>query len=148
MSNRKYIGHNSKPWLDWICLMTTHVLQDILAVLFKFLTPDLNVITRHRFWQQSPNLHQTRILRYFWLVLKMGVFDLDLQGHLSIMTRLFDYLMAPCNFHHIDRNFTIHHWLHQKLCCKYIIILVKFVKMTISGAACEKHFINMMTFSF
>ena len=41
----------------------------------------VHVITRHRFWLESPYLHQTSIMWYSRLVLKMGVIDLDLQGH-------------------------------------------------------------------
>ena len=40
----------------------------------------VRAITRHRFELESPNLHQTCILGYSRLVLKM-VIDLDLQGH-------------------------------------------------------------------
>ena len=39
------------------------------------------VISRHRFRLDSPNLHQTCILGYSRLVLKMEVIDFDLQGH-------------------------------------------------------------------
>ena len=39
------------------------------------------MITRHRFGLESPNLHQTCILGYPQLVLKMEVIDLDLPGH-------------------------------------------------------------------
>ena len=39
------------------------------------------MITRHTFGLESPNLHQAYILRNSRLVLKMGVIDLDLQGH-------------------------------------------------------------------
>ena len=38
-------------------------------------------ITRHKFELESPNVHQTCILGYSQLVLKMEVIDLDLQGH-------------------------------------------------------------------
>ena len=38
-------------------------------------------ITHHRFGLESPYLHQTRILGYAQLVLKMEVIDRDLQGH-------------------------------------------------------------------
>ena len=38
-------------------------------------------ITRHRFELESPNLHQTCIMGYSRLVLKIGVIDFDLQGH-------------------------------------------------------------------
>ena len=41
------------------------------------------MITRHRFGLESPNLHQTCILEYSRLVLKMEVIDLDLQVHLG-----------------------------------------------------------------
>ena len=41
----------------------------------------VRAITRHRFGLESPNLHQTCILGYSQLVLKMEVIDLDLQGH-------------------------------------------------------------------
>ena len=46
----------------------------------------VRMITRHRFELESPNLHETCILRYSQLVLKMEVIDLDLQGHLAILT--------------------------------------------------------------
>ena len=39
------------------------------------------MITRYRFRPKSPNLHQTCILGYSQLVLKVEVIDLDLQGH-------------------------------------------------------------------
>ena len=35
----------------------------------------------HRFGLESPDLHQTCIMWYFWLVLKTEVIDLDLQGY-------------------------------------------------------------------
>ena len=38
-------------------------------------------ITSHIFELESPNLHQTCILRYSQLVLQIGVIDFDLQGH-------------------------------------------------------------------
>ena len=41
----------------------------------------VRTITRHRFELESPNLHQTCILGYSQLLLKMEVIDLDLQGH-------------------------------------------------------------------
>ena len=41
----------------------------------------VRTITRHRFVLESPNLHQTCILGYSRLVLKMEVIDLDLHGH-------------------------------------------------------------------
>ena len=47
----------------------------------------VRTITHHRFELESPNLHQACILGYFWLVLKMGVNDLDLQGHLATSTQ-------------------------------------------------------------
>ena len=40
----------------------------------------VRTITHHRFGLKSPNLHQTCILGYSWLVLKMEVIDRDLQG--------------------------------------------------------------------
>ena len=46
----------------------------------------VRMITHHRFELESPNLHETCILRYSQLVLKMEVIDLDLQGHLAILT--------------------------------------------------------------
>ena len=47
----------------------------------------LRTITCNGFELESPNLHQTCILRFFQLVLKMWVIDLDLQGHLAISTQ-------------------------------------------------------------
>ena len=47
----------------------------------------VRTITRHRFELESPNLHQTCILWYSGLVLKIGVIDLDLQvffGHFDL----------------------------------------------------------------
>ena len=41
------------------------------------------VITRHRFGLESPNLHETCILGYFRLVLRMDVIDPDLQGYVG-----------------------------------------------------------------
>ena len=41
----------------------------------------VRMITHHRFELESPNLHQTCIIGYSWLVLKMKVIDLELQGH-------------------------------------------------------------------
>ena len=41
------------------------------------------MITHRRFGQESPHLHQTCILGYSWLVLKMGVIDVDIEGHLT-----------------------------------------------------------------
>ena len=41
----------------------------------------VRTITHHIFELESPNLHQTCILGYSQLVLKIGVIDLDLQGH-------------------------------------------------------------------
>ena len=41
----------------------------------------VRTITRHTFELESPNLRQTCIMGYSWLVLKIGVIDLDLQGH-------------------------------------------------------------------
>ena len=38
----------------------------------------------NRFGLESPNLHQTCILGYFRLVLKMEVIDLDLQDHFDL----------------------------------------------------------------
>ena len=35
---------------------------------------------------ESPNLHQICILKFSQLVLKMGVIDIDLQGHLAIIS--------------------------------------------------------------
>ena len=43
-------------------------------------------ITHHWFGLQSPNLHQTYILGYSQLVLKIEVMDFDLQGHFAILT--------------------------------------------------------------
>ena len=43
----------------------------------------VRTITRHRFEFKSPNLHQTCIMGYSRLTLKIGVVDLDLQGHLG-----------------------------------------------------------------
>ena len=41
----------------------------------------VRMITHHRFGLESRNLHQTCILGYSQLVLKIEVIDLDLQGH-------------------------------------------------------------------
>ena len=46
----------------------------------------VRAITRHRLGLESPNLHQTCILGYSRLLLKMEIIDLDLQGHLAIST--------------------------------------------------------------
>ena len=77
----------------------------------------VRTITRHRFELESPNLHQTCIMRYSQLVLKMGVIDLDLQGHLAISTQETAF------------NVTLIHWSRQaKGCytsqtCSCIIVL-------------------------
>ena len=51
----------------------------------SFITPWpfslVRAITLHRFGLESPNLHQTCIMGYSWLVLKIGVIDFDLQYH-------------------------------------------------------------------
>ena len=44
------------------------------------------MITCSGFKLESPNLHQICILGFSQLVLKMGVIDLDLQGHLAIIS--------------------------------------------------------------
>ena len=49
----------------------------------------VRVMTRHRHGLQSPNLHQTCILGYSQLVLKINVIDLDLQGHFGHLTQNF-----------------------------------------------------------
>ena len=41
----------------------------------------VHMITQHRFELNSPNLHQTFIMGYPQLVLKMGAIDCDLQGY-------------------------------------------------------------------
>ena len=41
----------------------------------------VRTITRHRFELESPNLHQSCIMGYSRLVLKIEVIDLDLEGH-------------------------------------------------------------------
>ena len=41
----------------------------------------VRTITRHRFELESPNLHQTCIMGYSQLILKMEVIDLDVQCH-------------------------------------------------------------------
>ena len=46
----------------------------------------VHTITRHRFELESPNLHQICILEYSQLVLKMEVIDLELQGHMTILS--------------------------------------------------------------
>ena len=56
------------------------------------------MITYNGFELESPNLHQIRILGYSQLVLKMGVIDIDFQGHLGH----FDFRIArnsavPCD---------------------------------------------------
>ena len=43
----------------------------------------IRAITRHRFGLKSQNLRQICILGYAGLVLKMGVVNLELQGHLG-----------------------------------------------------------------
>ena len=43
-------------------------------------------ITRHWFGLESSNLHQICIMGYSWRVLKMGVIELDLQGHFGHLT--------------------------------------------------------------
>ena len=46
----------------------------------------VSAITCHRFDVESPDLHQICILEFSQLVLKMGVIDLDLQGHLAVIS--------------------------------------------------------------
>ena len=41
----------------------------------------VRTITHHKFELESSNLHQTCIMGYSQLILKMGVIDLDFQGH-------------------------------------------------------------------
>ena len=41
----------------------------------------VRTITRHKFELESSNFHQTCIMGYSWVVLKMEVIDLELQGH-------------------------------------------------------------------
>ena len=43
-------------------------------------------ITCNGFQLESPNMYQICILGFPQLVLKMGVIDLDLQGHLAIIS--------------------------------------------------------------
>ena len=43
------------------------------------------MITCNWFELELPNLHQICILEFCQLALKMGVIDLDLQGHLAII---------------------------------------------------------------
>ena len=52
---------------------------------FKEFRP-VRAITFNGFELESPNLHQICILGLSQLVLKMGGIDLDLQGHLAILT--------------------------------------------------------------
>ena len=47
----------------------------------------VHTITRHRFKLESSNVHQTCILGYSQLVLKIEVIDLDLQGHFGHLTK-------------------------------------------------------------
>ena len=44
------------------------------------------MITCNRFELESPNFHKICILGFSQMILKMGVIDLDLQGHLVILT--------------------------------------------------------------
>ena len=46
----------------------------------------VGAITCNGFELESPNLLQIYILGFFQLVLKMGVIDIDFQGHLAIAT--------------------------------------------------------------
>ena len=55
-----------------------HYSHFVLELLEIWLVRTINL---HRFGLESPNLHQTCILGYSCLVLKIGVIDLDLQGH-------------------------------------------------------------------
>ena len=41
----------------------------------------VRMLTHHKFELESPNLHQTCIMGYSWLVLKIRAIDHDLQGH-------------------------------------------------------------------
>ena len=41
----------------------------------------VRTISRHRFELGSPNLHQTCIVRYSWILSKIGVIDPELPGH-------------------------------------------------------------------
>ena len=66
-----------------------------------------------QFWLESQNCHQTCILRYSQLVLKMEVIDLDFQcyfGHLDLNSRKFDLsakhlVMDLVYNHHIYTNY-------------------------------------------
>ena len=44
----------------------------------------VHLITHQRFELESPNLHQACILGYSELILKIGVIDINFQGHLAI----------------------------------------------------------------
>ena len=71
------------PWpfrpKGYCCRLCLSVCPSICLLVCKlYLT---GTITHHRFELESPNLHQTCIMGWSWLVLKIGVIDLDLQGH-------------------------------------------------------------------
>ena len=64
----------------------------------------VGTITRHRFELESRNLHQTCIMGYSRLVLKMEVIDLDLQGHFGHFDSEFweFWLVRPITFNDFE----------------------------------------------
>ena len=73
-------------------LLKTGALTTTLNIILALLTQEFleiqlaHMITCNGFELESPNLHQICILGFSWLVLKMGIIDLDLQGNLAILT--------------------------------------------------------------
>ena len=65
----------------------------------------VRMITRHRFELESPNLHQTCILGYSQLVLKMGVIDLYVQGHFGHFDFCWSRLANRC---YMSQNALVH----------------------------------------
>ena len=55
----------------------------------------VRTITCHRLEFESPNLHQTCIMRYFQLVLKIGLLTLNRKGILALLTQNVGNLACP-----------------------------------------------------
>ena len=70
---------------DWVSSLPASVRPSVCPYLSKLYV--VRMITRHKFEIESPNLNQTCISGYTRLVLKKGVIDIDLHGHMAISTQ-------------------------------------------------------------
>ena len=78
----------------------------VVACVFPSVRPSVNpsvrklyhvrTITCHRFELKSPNLHQTCILGYSRLLLRIGLIDLDLQGNFGHFDSEFLEIQLVC----------------------------------------------------